>query len=89
MILVYLANEGKLPWTEIDDLDIPEEKKFRKISKLKEATSIEDLCKNHPPVFAEYLNYVRNLEFDQDPDYRHCKSIFSNYVISAGLEPLV
>jgi len=32
-----------------------------------------------PDLFIEYLNYVKNLEFDAKPDYEYIKNLFINY----------
>lgn len=40
------------------------------------ATSVEQLCKNIPSEFAVYLNYCKNLRFEDKPDYLYLKNIF-------------
>jgi hypothetical protein len=39
-------------------------------------TSVEVLCKNFPPEFAAYINYTRQLRFEDRPDYGHLRRIF-------------
>lgn len=39
------------------------------ILKLKKSISIDDLCEDLDPVIWDYLNYVRQLEFTEKPDY--------------------
>eukprot|EP00827_Trimyema_finlayi_P003034 TRINITY_DN2714_c1_g1_i1.p3 TRINITY_DN2714_c1_g1~~TRINITY_DN2714_c1_g1_i1.p3 ORF type:complete len:108 (-),score=8.05 TRINITY_DN2714_c1_g1_i1:146-469(-) len=41
-------------------------------------TSIESLCFQCPKEFAIYLNYCRNLKFEQKPDYDTLKKVFSD-----------
>ncbi|CAN3376922.1 hypothetical protein DIURU_001697 [Diutina rugosa] len=58
---------GQLPW---QGLKAPTNKqKYEKIGLKKQSTSIQDLCKQYPVQFAQYLTYVRNLKFEETPDY--------------------
>ena len=40
--------------------------------------SIEELCKDQPEEFKEFMNYCRNLSFTQDPDYGFIINLFEN-----------
>lgn len=58
---------GQLPW---QGLKAPTNKqKYEKIGMKKQLTLIQELCKHYPVQFAQYLTYVRNLKFDETPDY--------------------
>jgi len=35
--------------------------------------------------FVEYINYTRNMGFEQDPDYDYLKSLFHNVMQAHGL----
>ena len=35
------------------------------------------LCRGIPQEFAEYLNYTKNLKFDETPDYKFIKGLFA------------
>ena len=37
------------------------------------STTIESLCKGFPMEFVTYLTYVRNLRFDEKPDYAYLR----------------
>ena len=37
---------------------------------------METLCKGFPAEFAMYLNYCRNLHFDETPDYLYLRQLF-------------
>lgn len=39
-------------------------------------TPIEELFQGFPPEFSVYLKYVRNLKFEEKPDYTYLKKIF-------------
>lgn len=58
---------GSLPW---QGLKAPTNKqKYEKIGLKKQTTLVKELCAEHPVQFAQYLTYVRNLRFDETPDY--------------------
>merc|ERR1712032_1517391 len=40
--------------------------------------STEELCHGYPDEFYQYLNYAKNLEFEQTPDYEYLKNLFKN-----------
>ena len=44
--------------------------KYGAIMEKKLSTSFKELCEGMPEEFATYLEYSRNLAFDEDPDYR-------------------
>ena len=43
---------------------------------MKKYVSMESLCGNLPPCFLEYMEYCRNLAFEQKPDYKYLRSLF-------------
>lgn len=56
-----------MPW---QGLKAPTNKqKYEKIGEKKRTTPVYDLCSGLPRQFAQYLETVRNLGFDSDPDY--------------------
>lgn len=73
---------GSLPW---QGLKAPTNKqKYEKIGIKKQTTSISELCNGHPIQFAQYLTYVRNLKFDEDPDYPYMISLMEKARQSIG-----
>lgn len=38
----------------------------------------DKLCAGLPMAFLSYMNYVRNLEFDEAPDYKRCRQYFDD-----------
>ncbi|KAI0987725.1 hypothetical protein GJ496_006490 [Pomphorhynchus laevis] len=72
-VLLYLLR-GKLPWQGIQAAT--KRHKYYKIHKMKQECDIESLCKGYSPVFAEYMNYVKNLDFTERPDYNYMKNMF-------------
>ena len=74
---------GELPWSRIKATTIDD--MIEKIIDIQEKTSIEDLCKNIPNEMYLYLKYVRNLIFDQKPDYDYLKNLFLTILAKNGL----
>ncbi|KAF5396292.1 hypothetical protein EG68_06539 [Paragonimus skrjabini miyazakii] len=65
---------GSLPWQGLQ-ADSKREK-FRKIYKTKLSMRTETLCQGLPEEFAKYLNYCRNLAFEEEPKYKYLRSLF-------------
>ena len=72
-MLIYFL-KGKLPWQGIKCTGTAD--KYEKIKQLKMSISIEELCKDIPKEFVQYMKYVRNLKFDEKPDYRYLQKLF-------------
>jgi len=45
---------------------------------MKKDTSTKDLCKGLPSEFGKFLDYCRNLQFKDVPDYAYYRKIFRN-----------
>jgi len=74
-VLVYLA-KGSLPWMSAEANRRNVEKESLKI---KESTTIEELCKGLPSFMSEFMNYIKRLEFTAKPDYDYCTNLFDSY----------
>lgn len=71
---------GSLPW---QGLKAPTNKqKYEKISEKKQTTQIEELINGFPKEFGDYLEYVRNLKFEQEPDYNYLRSLMDKVLDS-------
>lgn len=71
---------GSLPW---QGLKAPTNKqKYERIGMKKQTTLINDLCHGFPVQFAQYLTYVRNLKFDEDPDYDYLVGLMDKALIT-------
>ncbi|KAK2715166.1 hypothetical protein QYM36_009971 [Artemia franciscana] len=82
-MLVHFA-KGDLPWQNlkaISKLDL-----LDKIYRSKKATSISTLCETLPTEFGLYLNYCRNLEFGETPNYSYLVDIFRNLADKLNIE---
>lgn len=72
MLLYFLR--GVLPWSGLDAKT--KEEKYRKIRQKKEDTALGDLCAGYPDEFQTYLQYCRNLDFQERPDYKMLRRLF-------------
>ncbi|XP_020533916.1 casein kinase 1-like protein HD16 isoform X2 [Jatropha curcas] len=72
--LIFLLR-GRLPWQGYQG-----ENKGFLVCKKKMATSPDSLCCFCPPPFREFVEYVVNLKFDEEPNYAKCVSLFDGIV---------
>ena len=79
-MLIFLATDN-LPWLKIEDLNVNDIIKYKKIYELKKAISADRLCEGLPEEFAKYINYSRKLDFEEDPDYDYLRSLFSSILV--------
>ena len=49
---------------------------IKEMFKIKYLTTPEKLCKGLNDEFVQYMKYIRNLEFEEDPDYNYLKGLF-------------
>ena len=74
-MLIYLA-KNNLPWMNIRIMKNKKEE-ANEICKLKKRTEIENLCEGLPEEFINYIKYCRKLEFEQEPNYKYLRYLFS------------
>ena len=72
-VLMYFLR-GNLPWQGLKIKS--KEDRYKKILDKKKETTSEQLCKNYPDEFREYLEYSRNLEYTEEPKYEKLKNKF-------------
>lgn len=77
--LVYMYN-GKLPWHESPSNGRHEETAMEK----KESTSVQTLCEGLPVQMQEYFNRVREMEFQERPEYGRLGTLFEHALEEAG-----
>ncbi len=56
----------------------PNQNKYELIKKKKQKVCISRLCKGLPQEIEEYMNYSKNLEFSEEPNYRYLIGLFEN-----------
>ena len=74
-VLLYFLR-GKLPWQGLHVKN--KEDRYHKIMEIKRETTPFQLCKGFPKEFEQYVEYTRNLEYENDPDYRFLKNLFNS-----------
>jgi serine/threonine protein kinase len=74
-ILIYFL-KGTLPWQGLQAKHKNE--KYDKIKEKKIQTTVEALTRGLPEEFSKYLNYCRNLKFEEKPDYNYLRSLFKD-----------
>jgi len=68
--------KGSLPWQglkkqkDVDHIEL--------IGEVKLSTSVKNLCKGIPECFNNFIEYVRNLSFEERPDYKYLKNLLIN-----------
>lgn len=82
MFMYFLR--GSLPWQGLKAETLKE--RYQKIGDTKRATPIEVLCEGHPEEFANYLRYVRRLDFFETPDYDYLRRLFQDLFNRKGYE---
>lgn len=75
---------GSLPWQGLPAKTKKE--KYEKIRDKKLATTVKNLCKSHPEEFAQYMEYVRNLKFEDRPDAQLLRKLFKDLFYRLGHE---
>jgi len=78
-VLVYLA-KGILPWQGIKGATAKE--KYEKIGVIKRNVPLNELCTGAPPPLLPFLEYTRQLGFEDEPDYGMLQGLFSQYSTS-------
>ena len=83
-VLMYFLR-GNLPWQGLRVRS--KEDRYKRILEKKKEISSEELCKNFPDEFYKYVDYTRNLEYEENPDYDMLRKLFLD-VISAQKEKM-
>lgn len=80
-VFVYFLRGG-LPWQGLKAAT--NKQKYEKIGEKKQTTAIKDLCDGFPNEFNQYLSYVRNLGFEDAPDYDYLRDLFTQALRHTG-----
>jgi casein kinase 1 len=80
-VFMYFLRGG-LPWQGLKAAT--NKQKYEKIGEKKQTTLIKDLCEGFPEEFNKYLTYVRNLGFEDTPDYDYLRELFTQALKNTG-----
>ena len=73
-VLLYFA-KGKLPWQGLEAKN--KDEKYKKILEMKIKMSSKELCEGLPQEFEIIIEYIRNLEYLEQPDYEKLRGYFN------------
>jgi serine/threonine protein kinase len=83
-VFVFLAT-GSLPWEELaGDRKNREKIGGNLVAATKSSISVADLCVGLPTEFGLYLEAVKNLEFNEEPDYAGYRKMFRDLFTAKG-----
>lgn len=71
--------KGSLPWQNIQAKSKHE--KYQKILEKKINVGVEELCQGMPEEFVTLVQYIRNLQFEEVPDYEMMKNKLKNVLV--------
>ena len=80
-IIMYFVR-GSLPWQGLKVNR--KEDRYKKICEKKKDTSAKDLCCGFPIEFENFVDYTRNLEFTEVPDYNYLRNLLKNIIKKSG-----
>lgn len=69
---------GDLPWKSLDNKDA--------ILVMKQSISISSLLNPIVPEMSEIWQLIKNLEYDEDPDYNRIKSLLNEAILQSNIE---
>ena len=71
-VMMYFLR-GSLPWQGLSGKN--KEERYRRILNKKLDTSAYDLCIGYPNELETYIEYTRNMEYTQEPDYNRIRNL--------------
>ena len=80
-ILMYFIR-GSLPWQGLRVNR--KEDRYKKICEKKKQTSSRELCSGFPKQFEYFVEYTRNLQFTEVPDYNYLRDLLKNIIKKSG-----
>jgi serine/threonine protein kinase len=81
MLLYFL--KGSLPWQGMVLKD--PKKKYDKIKQLKYDIKLEDLCAGQPIELVKFIQYARDMKFEDKPDYNYLRNLLRKAATNGGL----
>ncbi|KAA1469816.1 kinase-like protein [Dentipellis sp. KUC8613] len=84
LMLIHMLTPGGLPWTRNG---VPKTDYYHsKLKKQKREARPEDLCRDMPEEFENFLRYCRALSFTGNPDYSYWRNQFRDLAFHLGFE---
>ena len=82
-MMLYLLR-GRLPWNGLKAEST--QQKVRLIMDMKENISLDDLCRDVPNEFKEYMTHVKRLDFGVTPNYSKLRRTFRDLFVRHGFQ---
>ena len=82
-MMVYFL-KGHLPWQGM--IDSNPNKKYDKIKKLKIEIKLTDLCAGLPEETIKFIQYARDMRFEDKPNYHYLRGLMRKMAINNGLK---
>ena len=82
-MMVYFL-KGHLPWQGLQYTD--SKKCFEKIKKIKKETSLETLCMGLPKEIITFIQYTRNMKFEDKPNYSYLRALMRKIAAKNGVK---
>ena len=82
MLMYFL--KGSLPWQGMVLKD--PKKKYDKIKQLKYDIKLEDLCAGYPIELVKFIQYARDMKFEDKPDYTYLRGLLRKAATNNGLQ---
>ena len=76
--MMVLLLKGTLPWVGLDKSDFL--KYLDNIFKIKRETKLDILCQGLPKEVIAFIQYARNMNFEDKPDYKYLRSLIRKIV---------
>ena len=80
-IIMYFIR-GSLPWQGLKVNK--KEDRYKKICEKKKETSAKDLCAGFPKEFEDFVQYTRNLQFTEVPNYNYLRNLLKTILKKGG-----
>lgn len=82
-VMIYFI-KGKLPWQGVSGKN--KEEKYKKIKERKIDTPITELSRGLPPQFLKFFELVRNIGFEDAPDYAALRTLLADMFTEKNYE---
>ena len=81
--MVYFL-KGRLPWQGM--INSNPNKKYDKIKKLKIDIKLQELCNGLPEETIKFIQYARDMRFEDKPNYSYLRGLMRKIAIKNGLK---
>ena len=82
-VMVYFL-KGSLPW-QGQVLNNPK-RKYDRIKQLKYDIPLQDLCAGYPDELVKFIQYARDMKFEDKPDYNYLRDLLKKAAKNNGLQ---